>query len=233
MVGAEALTIRRSRTPPLVVFGLVLGFAAILALVGSDLQGPSTGGHRFLAGCAALQLASLSWVAGSIHSRTTPAGSNPLWSAGCQALSGSLILLVAGSVAGEWQRLTLGVRSATALCYLILIGSVAGYTAYLRALRTLPIAIVSMYGYVNPIIAMALGTVVLAEPLGTKRVIAAGLVLFGVAIVTHRGRQSTFRRDRATGAAARRSGLSWRRGAQGRKTPAARHPPVVSRRRRR
>ena len=84
---------------------------------------------------------------------------------------------------GDWGRLTFTPRSAAAMIYLIVVGSVVGYTAYVYALKYLPISTVSLYAYVNPIIAVMLGTVVLDEPFTLRIVVASALVFAGIAVV--------------------------------------------------
>jgi multidrug transporter EmrE-like cation transporter len=86
-----------------------------------------------------------------------------------------------------------------AMAYLVLFGSLLGYTAYMYALRNLPVSTVSLYAYVNPVIAMVLGSVVLAEPFTFRIVVASVLVFAGIAIVRRRSR-STERAEGAEGA---------------------------------
>jgi drug/metabolite transporter (DMT)-like permease len=96
---------------------------------------------------------------------------------------GGLLMLAVGLALGEQHALRFSTRSAAALIYLIVAGSIGGFLAYAYALRHLPVSIVSTYAYVNPVIAVVLGSLVLAEPLGARIALAAGLVLLGVAIV--------------------------------------------------
>jgi len=100
-----------------------------------------------------------------------------------EMLFGGLSLLLVGSVLHEWAAFSINSRTAGALIYLIMFGSIAGFSAYVYALKHLPVAFVSMYGYVNPVIAVLLGTLVLAEPLNARIGIAAGSVLLGIALV--------------------------------------------------
>jgi drug/metabolite transporter (DMT)-like permease len=74
-------------------------------------------------------------------------------------------------------------RTAAAVTYLVVFGSLAGFSAYAYALKHLPVATVSLYAYVNPVIAMALGTIVLAEPLSPRLAVAGAVVLTGMAMV--------------------------------------------------
>jgi drug/metabolite transporter (DMT)-like permease len=97
-------------------------------------------------------------------------------------LSG-LMLIGIGTALGEWSRLAFTPRTAIALLYLVVVGSIVGYSAYVYALKFLPVSTVSLYAYVNPIIAVALGTLLLAEPLTVRTVVAVALVFVGITIV--------------------------------------------------
>ena len=88
-----------------------------------------------------------------------------------------------GAALGEWQQFAWNFRTVAAESYLIVFGSLIAYSAYLYALQHLPIATVSLYAYVNPIIAVLLGSLIAAEPFTPRVVAAAALVLTGVAIV--------------------------------------------------
>ena len=89
----------------------------------------------------------------------------------------------AGTLRGEWADLSFTGRTASALVYLSTIGAIGGFVAYTYALRHLEISFVSLYAYINPIIAVALGVLLLGEPFNGRIAVAAALVLVGVAIV--------------------------------------------------
>jgi drug/metabolite transporter (DMT)-like permease len=92
-------------------------------------------------------------------------------------------MLVAGTVRGEWVHLSFTPRTAWALAYLSTCGAVGGFVAYTYALRHLPISFVSLYAYINPVIAVTLGVLLLGEPFDSRMTVAAGLVFAGVAVV--------------------------------------------------
>ena len=92
-------------------------------------------------------------------------------------------MVAVGSALGEWHQFALTSRTAVAEIYLIVFGSLVAYSAYLYALAHLPIATVSLYAYVNPIIAVLLGSLIVGEPFTPRVVVAAALVLIGVTIV--------------------------------------------------
>jgi drug/metabolite transporter (DMT)-like permease len=98
-------------------------------------------------------------------------------------LLAGLVLLVAALLTGEWSRLSFTPRTSGALVYLIVVGSIIGYSSYAYALKHLPVSIVSLYAYVNPVIAVLLGTLVLGEPLSPRIALAGGVVFLGSWIV--------------------------------------------------
>ena len=100
-----------------------------------------------------------------------------------QMLFGGVLMTVAGTLRGEWSDLSLNARTGSALVYLSTIGAIGGFVAYTYALRHLPVSFVSLYAYINPVIAVALGVLVLGEPFNGRIAIAAALVFVGVAIV--------------------------------------------------
>jgi drug/metabolite transporter (DMT)-like permease len=100
-----------------------------------------------------------------------------------QMLLSGLMLITIGTLAGEWSRLAFTARTAGAMVYLVLFGSVVGYSAFVYALKYLPVSTVSLYAYVNPIIAVVLGTLLLSEPFSMRIVLASALVLGGIAVV--------------------------------------------------
>jgi len=178
--GGEPLT-RRT------VLGLVIGFGGILLLVWPDLTAGGVAGRQFLFGVLAIQVAGIGWSIGSIYSRRHAREENALTASAMQMLFGGLIMFAIATARGEWQMLTFTPRSAGAELYLVVVGSLAGYSAYVFALKHLPISIVSLYAYVNPVLAVLVGTWLASEPFGWRVVAAAGLVLAGITVVRMTG----------------------------------------------
>ena len=175
--------------------GLALGFVGIVVLVWPELTFRGQEGTMFVYGILALQLACVGWALGTSYTKRTAQSASPLGAAAIQMLFSGVILIAIGTVAGEWQQLSFTPRTAGAMIYLVLVGSIVGYSAYVYALKYLPIATVSLYAYVNPIIAVSLGSLLLDEPFGVRTVAAAALVLTGIALVRSDGS------SRETGAA--------------------------------
>jgi drug/metabolite transporter (DMT)-like permease len=101
-------------------------------------------------------------------------------------LSGGLAMTLGATVRGEWPALHFTLASAASLAYLTLAGSVVAFVAYSYTLRHMPIAVVSLYTYVNPVIAVALGVVLLGEPFSMRQVGAAAVIAVGMAITKQR-----------------------------------------------
>ena len=165
------------------VVGLLIGFSGILVLVWPDLALDRGSDRRFLAGVIALQIASFGWALGSSYSKRRGRGDHILGTTALQMLAGGLIMLAAGTVRGEWVDLSFTTRTTTSLLYLSTLGAIGGFVAYTYALRHLPVSFVSLYAYINPVIAVALGVAFLGEPFDARMATAAALVFAGVAVV--------------------------------------------------
>lgn len=183
MAGIEALLPGGERLTLRGVGGLLIGFAGIVLLVWPDLTAGGAHGRQFAIGVVALQIACLGWSLGSSYSRRHGREENALGAAALQMIFGGVIMLVAATFLGEWQRLSFTPRTFAAELYLLLIGSLVGYPAYVFALKHLPVSTVSLYAYINPVIAVVLGTILLDEPFGPRVILAATLVFLGSAAV--------------------------------------------------
>jgi len=187
MVGIDALMPNGAPLTLRHVAGLAIGFGGIVMLVWPEIRASDAGGRAFLGGVIAAQVACVGWAIGSSYARHRGRGhardENVLATAAFEMLFGGVFLLAAGLWLHEAPRLVFTPRTTAALVYLILFGAIGGFTAYAYALKHLPVATVSLYAYVNPIIAVVLGTIVLSEPLNARMVVAAAVVLGGMALV--------------------------------------------------
>ncbi len=187
MAGFEGMLPAGERLTIRAVAGLVVGFIGILMLVWPDLTAGGVLGRQFAVGVVALQLACIGWALGSSYSRRHAREENALGAAALQMIFGGAFMVAVATMRGEWSALTFTWRSAVAESYLIVFGSLVGYSAYVYALKYLPISTVSLYAYINPVIAIVLGTLLLGEPFGWRVAIAAAIVFTGVAIVRFAG----------------------------------------------
>ena len=166
-----------------VTLGITLGLAGLVVLVGPQSFG--TGGVPLLP-AVALVFASVAWAWGSLYSRGAVQPSSPMMATALQMLCGGALLVVAGTVVGEWRVLDLGdasLRSLLALLYLLVFGSIIGYSAYIWLLRHASPAHVSTYAYVNPVVAVFLGWLLADEPITARILIAAAIIVVGVAVI--------------------------------------------------
>jgi drug/metabolite transporter (DMT)-like permease len=202
MAGIEAIMHDGEKLHARIVIGLVVGFSGIVLLVWPELSLGSSGHGGFLAGVLAVQIAAFGWSLGSSYSKRLGGRDNLLATTAFQMLFGGLMMVLAGTVRGEWASLHFSTRSLVAVSYLATVGAVGGFVAYSYALRHLPVSFVSLYAYINPIIAVTLGVLLLHEPFTARMALAAVLVFAGVAVVRWTGAGSVVSRPAAPHAAA-------------------------------
>ena len=174
--GGERLTVR-------ILTGLALGMLGIVLLVWPELTTGGVEGREFVMGVIGLQVACLGWALGTAYTKRASVDADPLTASAMQMLFGGLILIAIGTASGQWRALSFTPRTAGALLYLIVVGSIVGYSVYAYALKYLPVSTVSLHAFINPIIAVALGTLILSEPFSVRILVAAALVFGGVAVV--------------------------------------------------
>lgn len=171
---------------PIVWFGLIGGFAGVGFLLGPALRFSSSDGRHPAIGMSILLVSSFIWSAGSLYSRSAKHAPSPFLTAAQQMLCGGLLLLLAGFLTGELRRFqprSITLLSLASFVYLIIIGAVVGYTAYIWLLRHCDPAKVATYAYVNPIVAVLLGAGFAGEKLSARVLVAAALIIGSVAIV--------------------------------------------------
>jgi drug/metabolite transporter (DMT)-like permease len=167
------------------LLGLVIGFGGIVLLVG---PGSLAGGERVdPLGAAIVTVGALAWASGSIWSRSAALPRNALVATGMEMLWGGVWLLLAGTLRGELGALHPGAfttASVLAYLYLVVIGSLVGFSAYIWLLGVSTPALVSTYAYVNPVVAVLLGWALLNEPLSGRVLAAAAIIVVAVAVIT-------------------------------------------------
>jgi drug/metabolite transporter (DMT)-like permease len=169
------------RLPLLVIVGLLIGFGGVAFLIGSP-----GAGHINLLGAALALAAPVCWASGSVFTRHVKLPKRPLVAAGMEMLWAGLVFAIASVVTGElgrlhWQQVS--TTSIVALLYLIVLGSLLGFSAYVWLLRSAPLSLVSTYAYVNPVVAVILGGIFLGEAINARLVIAGGIIILAVALI--------------------------------------------------
>ena len=163
--------------------GLMLGFFGIVVLAWPNITAGGQASRGFFGGVIAVQLACAGWSVGSAYTRRHVMPSDVLGAAAMQMLFGGIFMTIVGTFLGEWSHFSFSNRTLAAFIYLTLAGSIIAFAAYSYALRHMDVAIVSLYTYINPIIAVALGAWLLGEPLGWRMFVATGLIVLGVVVV--------------------------------------------------
>lgn len=167
---------------PRVAAGLALGFAGSLLLFWPTPGAPAVDPVA----AAVTLLAAVGWAAGTLRTRRMRMSDSPVLATGLPMVMGGLALLVVAAVSGElatFHPAEVPLSSGLALLYLILAGSLLGFSAYVFLLRVVPAARVVTYAYVNPVVALLLGAWLGGEPLGAVTVLAAATSLAGVYLV--------------------------------------------------
>jgi drug/metabolite transporter (DMT)-like permease len=173
------------RRPALrVLTGIVAGLGGVALLVApGDFIG---GAHADLAGAAAITLAALAWAAGSVSSHVKPLSGSPVLATAMKMLTGGVLLLAAGLLVGEGGRLSpelFTTRVLLAWGYLIVFGSLIGFSAFTYLLRVTSPQKVSTSAFVNPLVAVGLGWLLLGETITPRTLVAAGVIVGAVVLI--------------------------------------------------
>lgn len=182
-VGFEAVLPGGDRLRGSTLLALLVGFAGIVVLVWPEMSAGGAAGAAMLGGVVAIQIACAGWALGTSYAKRHPSASDPFAASAIQMLASGTMLLTIATISGEWTALHFTTRSLGALVYLTIAGSVIAYTAYLYTVAHLPLTTVSLYAYINPLIAVLLGAVLLDEPLSPRIAVASLLVLAGMALL--------------------------------------------------
>jgi drug/metabolite transporter (DMT)-like permease len=179
------------RPTGLTLLGLLIGFAGV-ALLASQAEASGTGPQ--LIGILALLVATCCWAIGSLYARSAPVPAMPLLGTGMEMLAGGAALVLVAGVTGEFGQVhfaAISLKSLLALAFLIIFGSLIGYSSYVWLLRHVSAARVSTYAYVNPVVAVFLGWAFASEPITWVTLVSAAVIISSVALITiSRGRRA-------------------------------------------
>jgi drug/metabolite transporter (DMT)-like permease len=181
MVGMESLLPKGPKLNATILTGLIMGLAGVCLIFGKDIKYLADPDNRI--GVLALLGAVIFWSIGSLYSKYVKVDVHPLMGASVQMLMAGIALSAVGVSIGEIPRLRFEINGLLALAYLVVVGSFIGYTSYIYAIATLPLSLISTYAYINPVIALFLGWIVLDEKLDFQTAIAAAVIIAGVFIV--------------------------------------------------
>jgi drug/metabolite transporter (DMT)-like permease len=166
-----------------VIAGLLLGLAGVALLISPDAESAT---HVSLPGAAMLVLASASWAWGSVVSKSAPLPKSPFLATSMEMVAGGFLILLTAAAAGQFAQFEparVSTEAALSWVFLVVFGSLVGFTAYIWLLGVTSIAKAGTYAYVNPVVAVFLGWAILDEPVTGRTMIAALVILAGVALV--------------------------------------------------
>ena len=181
MVGFDSFLPQGKKMNLKILSGLVLGLFGVFLIFNGNLNVMFNSDH--LIGIIGLMISMAGWTFGTLYSKHKKLTVNPLMGAAVQMMiAGTLVTLIAGLL-GEFSSIKFTQNSFIAFIYLVVIGSILSYPAYIYAVAHLPVSLVSTYAYINPLIALFLGWLVLSEEISTSIIAAAVVILAGVTFV--------------------------------------------------
>jgi drug/metabolite transporter (DMT)-like permease len=178
-----------------ILFGVLLGFGGLMLIFGDGLSDFTN--SDYTSGIIVIFLATISWAGGTIYLRTFKKNGTPLLDAALQMFFGGVFLLTASSLTEDANTAQWHGESLFALFYLIILGSVVAYGAYSYVLTKLPTPVVSLYAYINPVVAVLLGWLILDEKLNAAILTGCMIIIAGVYIVNTGYRKQEIRRIEA------------------------------------
>ncbi len=174
-----------------VIFGLIVGFIGVWLLIsGRAATGGDASASGQLIGIGAVIIGTLSWAAGSIYGLRGESPRSSILAAGMQMVSGSVSMLLVGLLRGEattFDPSAVSANSLFGLAYLIVFGSLVGFTAYSWLLKNARPSMVATYAYVNPVIAVLLGWLIAGEAMTGTMLFGAGIIVGSVVLITSQG----------------------------------------------
>lgn len=169
-----------------VALGLLIGFIGVYLLIGGQSDS-ATGGNGQIIGALFVIGGAFSWALGSMYGLRATTPKSSFLTSGMQMLSGGVVLTLVGTLKGEWTNFNAAEVSANswfAVAYLIVFGSLIGFTAYSWLLKNAQPALVSTYAYVNPVIAVFLGWLIAGESFTAQMLVGAAIIVGSVALIT-------------------------------------------------
>jgi drug/metabolite transporter (DMT)-like permease len=178
IVGIESLLPGAPGLNLKIIAGMLLGLAGVILIFGSNLS--AIFNIHYLLGILGLMLGVLGWSSGTLYSKYKKISVHPLMGAAVQMAIAGIIMSLLGVIIGESSYLHFTQNGVLSFLYLVVFGSLIAYASYIYAVANLPVSIVATYAYVNPVIALFLGWLVLDEALNSIIIIGAIIILIGV-----------------------------------------------------
>jgi drug/metabolite transporter (DMT)-like permease len=181
MVSIEAMMPRGERLRTPVIGGMLVGIAGVALLVAPDLRTAASGGAKFILGFLIIQVGVASWAFGSILQRHQQSRAHPFVSAAVQQVATGAVYAIPALLQPQHTQWTS--RGIEATLYLAIFGGLIGYSAYVLMMGRLPVAVASVYTYINPLVAVVLGWIFYREHFGITEAVAMSIIFVGVALV--------------------------------------------------
>lgn len=181
MVGVDAMLPGGKRPLGSTLWGLLIGLLGVVFLIYPAAAREGLRGHT-LAGFLVLQLSAAGWVTGSLLQKRVHTRAHPFVSGAVQQLAAGLATFVPAA-AFETLPHAIGIRPGLAVAYLVIFGSIVGFSSFIYCMSRLPVALVSIYTFVNPVVAVFLGWLFFREPFGYRELIAMCVIFGGIGLV--------------------------------------------------
>ena len=162
------------------VFGLLIGFAGVVVLIASN---STSIGHANIKYMMLIMFANFMWAAGSIYSKSFKTSANIITAIGIQMLSASIVFFLTSGIFGEFSKINMTYKGIASTAYLVVFGSLIGYSCYIYILKKWPSEKAGTYAYINPMVAVLLGVLILDEPVTFKTIASIIIILGGVYLV--------------------------------------------------
>lgn len=183
-----------TRPHPKVLLGVFIGLAGVALLVSDRLNAGFTGSSMSLLGGGVVLFGAFCWAAGSVYANHRPIKASTSMASGIQMLGGGSLLMLFAFVTGNFKQFNIenaSWLSIGAFFYLLVFGSLVGFTAYSWLLHNVTPARAATYAYVNPVVAVLLGWLLASEPLTLRMLVAAAIIIGSVALITTFGQEHT------------------------------------------
>lgn len=180
IVGIESFVPKGPKLNFITISGLLVGLTGVAVIFSENLT--DIWNMEYFPGVLSLLLAMVAWGSGTVYSKYNKVSVHPIMGASVQMIIAGILQLSLGFSLGEWERFNFTIESFYAFGYLTFVASILGYGSYMYAISKLPISFVSTYTYINPVIALTLGWLVLDETISLEIVIGAVVIFAGVAL---------------------------------------------------
>jgi drug/metabolite transporter (DMT)-like permease len=170
----------------IIVLGILIGFGGVLMLFAGKGSIGLSGDKMRLLSFGVLLIGTIGWATGSLYSKYKEVDGSVTMKAAVQMLAAAIVSTLVGFISNEQSKLnihSITIESGMAMVYLIMMGSLVGYMSYIWLLSVRPASVVGTYAYVNPVVAVFLGLLILNEPITSSQLVALLVILVGVILV--------------------------------------------------